>query len=745
MAFNPIVAKLLATENLTVMQANVKTACFDVAERVLLIPMLKPVYDRVYGMLTAHECGHALFTDEDFNKIFLAATSLMKQYYNVCEDVRVEKLIKRKYPGLRRVMAEGYEVFNANNYFLPKNVDVNELTLIDRINARFKIGHICGVRFTLEEQILVDEVEAAETSNEVIEVSRKIYAFAKADLRKEKQKPVPQPKVQPEDSADEGDSIPPEDTGDSIPPEDIGDSDESTVGDSDDSPDGNKGTSDDTSDSKVDDQKSDADSCSNASKNSNDEASIEPEMTDEEIDAALQSLTQRALDGGLEDAADMKTTVTNLSLETKFAPNVIYSYKHILKNFNPTKAVSSCSSETYGAYLEKYNLSFEKFLTGTNKVVSHMVKEFEMKKCAHRHQRASVSKTGRLDVSKLFAYKLKDELFKSITVTPDDKNHGMVFLVDWSGSMDKHLKDTLCQLMSLAMFCRKVKIPFMVLAFSDSWKNEKGGSDNTYRKVTRDTHSSSLKVGTLMSGAGYDLQLLELMSDKMNEREFTYMMKLLHSKTILNIYNLGGTPLNAALVYMHSFVKQYKKENNVEKLTFVVLTDGEGEPLTFKTKEGYGGLQSYNEKIFKVLDPTTRNVYDVKSASMTPTLLRMIGPAAECSVVGFYVCDSHDVIGALGRAYPGEYHDSARIATVKKAMSADGYATLVNCGYDKQHLISVKALKEVEYVAKYNENMSASALARELLKMNDVSVSNKVLMGCVIGEFAQGKVIKSVH
>ena len=55
-------AKLLATENITVQENNVKTASFDVVNRVLTLPIFKTDSKDVTDMLIAHECAHALFT-----------------------------------------------------------------------------------------------------------------------------------------------------------------------------------------------------------------------------------------------------------------------------------------------------------------------------------------------------------------------------------------------------------------------------------------------------------------------------------------------------------------------------------------------------------------------------------------------------------------------------------------------------------------------------------------------------------
>ena len=55
-------AKLIATENITIQHNNVKTASFDTVNRILTLPIFKVQSGDVYDMLIAHECSHALYT-----------------------------------------------------------------------------------------------------------------------------------------------------------------------------------------------------------------------------------------------------------------------------------------------------------------------------------------------------------------------------------------------------------------------------------------------------------------------------------------------------------------------------------------------------------------------------------------------------------------------------------------------------------------------------------------------------------
>ena len=60
-------------------------------------------------------------------------------------------------------------------------------------------------------------------------------------------------------------------------------------------------------------------------------------------------------------------------------------------------------------------------------------------------------------------------MFKKVTILPDGKNHGLIFVLDWSGSMSSVMLDTMKQLFNLIWFCRKVSIPFDVFAFTNEY------------------------------------------------------------------------------------------------------------------------------------------------------------------------------------------------------------------------------------------------------------------------------------
>ena len=145
-------ARLLATENLVVEHRNVPTACFDVENRVLTLPNWDRASSVVYDMLVGHEVGHALFTPNDD---WRDACDCPKDFLNIIEDARIEKLMKRKYPGLRKSFSGGYAELNAENFFDIVDADLKNYNLIDRINIHFKLGASYMVPFSKDEEVFV--------------------------------------------------------------------------------------------------------------------------------------------------------------------------------------------------------------------------------------------------------------------------------------------------------------------------------------------------------------------------------------------------------------------------------------------------------------------------------------------------------------------------------------------------------------------------------------------------------------
>ena len=113
--------------------------------------------------------------------------------------------------------------------------------------------------------------------------------------------------------------------------------------------------------------------------------------------------------------------------------------------------------------------NFNDYLSHIKRDVNFMVQQFEMRKSADAYARTAVHKTGELNVDALYNYKLTDDIFLRQNVTPDGKNHGMVMLLDWSGSMCNIAVSTVKQIIVLAQFCRKVQLAIHCVRIYQWW------------------------------------------------------------------------------------------------------------------------------------------------------------------------------------------------------------------------------------------------------------------------------------
>ena len=111
-------ARLMATENLTVVHKKIPTAYFDVKNRVLACPTFKDdISPELYDLFMGHEVGHALNTPYEGLHSTLKQNKTLKGYLNVVEDVRIEKAIKNKYAGLRASFFKAYNELMQKDFF----------------------------------------------------------------------------------------------------------------------------------------------------------------------------------------------------------------------------------------------------------------------------------------------------------------------------------------------------------------------------------------------------------------------------------------------------------------------------------------------------------------------------------------------------------------------------------------------------------------------------------------------------
>ena len=173
-------AKLLAVEDLDVQHQQVETAYFDIKNRCLILPIWKDMPDHLYDLLVGHEVGHALFTPQNLERMQKAYKKSSKSCVNIIEDARIEKLVKNRYPGLRKPFFSGYKHLVEKDFFgLSERPASDEMNILDKINLYFKIPTSVDFSFNDIEEGFIKRIEKAKSFKDVEKLSEEIYVYAK--------------------------------------------------------------------------------------------------------------------------------------------------------------------------------------------------------------------------------------------------------------------------------------------------------------------------------------------------------------------------------------------------------------------------------------------------------------------------------------------------------------------------------------------------------------------------------------
>ena len=683
------IAKLLATENITVVQDNVRTASFDVKHRILTLPMWADIATFTQDHLIGHEVGHALYTPLDgWHDATCGNGPAFKTFLNVVEDARIEKLIQRKYPGLRGPFIKSYKKMMADGFFGADITEVNKMPLIDRINVHFKCGLTSGVRFTTEEKAWIPRIETLETWEEVVALVEELYGEAKKELEKQK-----------EEAQDDADDM------------DLDDLEGADGEMSDDMESGEQGEQESQSGGEAEDGEFDDSDDQEANTGPEGAGPSEPiSQTDQNLrDKIAEELTE-------------PTTgeVNNYVLEIPDWKKKVLTYKEVFKRNRKDiwpEVVTELKFEAPIYYKEWQRVN--------KKAVNHMVKEFEMRKSAAEYARASISKTGVIDTVKMNNYKMTDDIFKRVTILPEGKNHGFIMYLDMSGSMSNYMYETVEQLLTLVHFARQINVPFRVYGFTNVIYRDRDIDWNAAQNERQRRHET--RGG--YHGVAYpeEVNLLELFTDKMSRADMTRMSQELLFAYAQNInskrwmkefrpllgfqtraynrlpaFQLGGTPLDHALVLGMPLAQEFRSANRIDILNTILLTDGCSH--TLETSGSMRGLRPYGKEYCTLTNKMNNKTYRIKHQTernglCTDVLLEMYKDVTGSNVIGYFIERQTQSafegahIMMTGRRPSVNYDDKEKL----KLFRAQGWFKVERpIGYTECYIISDRSLTIVD-------------------------------------------------
>ena len=755
-------AKLIASENLTIQHNNVKTASFNTKDRILTLPIFKEQSGDVYDMLIAHECAHALYTPADgWEKI--ASDDELRSYVNVLEDTRIDKLIQAKYPGVVRNYENGFDILEKKNFFGLLGKDINkELMAIDKINLRSKSLNRLPFSFNQEEIQWSKKVDAIVTFDDVVALAKEMLNWQKKQVEELKKLPefdehplmVSYGLNEDEDESDEEN-----DYGAS------GDDNEDTgnFGDQD-----SENSDQDVQDTGSGDGEEENEENKSSSKptdfNSNTDVGGGKDIAPKDFKPKqLKSITNESYEQRQQELVkdtDYGYVYGNYPMPNFGDGTALIQYKEFLSRFRTHIADKRQKWQAVSKYEKWIKNEYKKFNNENKKTVMYLVKEFEMKKAATAYKRAQTNKTGIIDPLKLPSYKYNDDIFKKLTIVPDGKNHGMVMLLDWSGSMADTLMNTVEQLINLVQFVKKVNIPFEVYFFTSERHKESGSwikkvndfQFDEFSLVNCASHKMNKKE--LEEALTYLFSMAKDYDDRYTWRRrddyYSYLEKRGESYDMPREFNLGNTPLNEALIYMTHMVPMFKKKYGIEKLTFITLTDGgansncnykivdksqvDGDKTWLHQEDGFG-RESFHGCTMIINRKKKKFVIDRYYGGQTSTLLDIIKSENDTTNVGFYILKRirrWDLERYIGD-YKDYYDREKKYTLMRKQMTKEKSVIVDKNGYNKYFLLDGKSMN-VENFNMDSEKVKKGTVS-EFKRIFGKSMKNRLVSRVVLNKF----------
>jgi hypothetical protein len=705
-------AKLLATENLTIEHRKVSTAYFDVDKRILCLPIWKTASSIVYDLLVGHEVGHALYTPNTNHG------DAPKSFVNVLEDARIERMMKQTYPGLRKSFFEGYKQLWDMDFFGVKSEEISKLPLIDRINLYYKGNN--AIPFSDFEMVWVERTATTNSFQDVIDLANELYGYAK-DKQEEKNSIAAPQTPDGDKQADSEQEVTPQDSQE----EEM--THEEML---------------EEAERREQEQREDADLDTPSYEGEGMTGSDDPDFDETEsvTDAALQEALESMVDDNAKEWIYL--TIPNPDLNDYMVPCTQIA-EELREHFYTREFENDDQKDYYYGNLEYCLNHYNKFKKDTQKTVNYLCKQFEMKKSADEYKRAATSKTGVIDTNSLHKYKLTEDIFKKVTIIPEGKNHGLVMHLDWSGSMQHQLLDTLKQTYNLIWFCKKSGIPFRVFGFQSGYQHI-----DKEEEIEQDLNELAI---------AQDFQLFEFFSSRQNAKSLEESMQLVYLQVFAIAgwriphapkYTLGGTPLSEAIYLTRGIVANMKKTENVQRVNVICLTDGEANPMSYvqdipedrryyshKTKR-YTYLCHQRGKIFFLRDPKTGYTRRISSKpwATTKEIVSFYREITDYNWIGIRICNKGD----LTRLVKEIAYDE--LSTIDKQWKKERFASIKGkAGFTEAFYMPDRGIGESSQdleVKQKSEVATKAELTRAFKKHMGSKMTNKTILNAFIEQIA---------
>jgi hypothetical protein len=744
-------AKLMATENIRVEHRKMQTAAFDLKNRTLYCPIWTDMSGELYDLLLGHEVGHALETPEEgwHNAVTSKDKKIsrnFKHFLNVVEDARIEKKIKRRFPGLRNSFVKAYGELLARDFFGLGDRDINTFPFIDRLNVYTKGGISTGVKFTDEESEFVRKVEAAETWDDVVEITGAIFDYSKQEQQKQNQLPTMQSDMDMQEMED----------------------DEFTKSEDSEETTGN-GPDKETEESSEDGEQKPANKKSNTDAKKSDEKS-EDSKSGNEINRFKPTQSVAGQDD-FEPTCETDEAYRENEYKLLDEKSKDYSYLNVptpimSEILTPASIVHKQMQEFWSPHVRAdQDALVKEFKNNNDRYISLLAKEFEMRKAAEKFSKTKVSNTGDIDVNRIYKYQIDDNIFKKMNRVPKGKSHGLILLLDRSGSMKGQMSAAIEQILILVMFCRKVNIPFVVYGFgneTDGFKKDHGR--HAKDSFTRGDHELGFS----------NVFLREYLNSRMGNVEFNNCVR--NMVTLADAYTkkeygthtfrvplsepLSATPMMEAMVALKPLTEQFRKVNNLDIVNLALIHDGDADEISYHYVDGgsYTSQNYFNSKNYVLVDTKTKFQKLAPSGNYDTALRSVVFDwyrnATGAKIIGFYIAGTGaSARSNLTRRYTdstgqnlyekysdtgnGYYQRQDFAKKLTEDLKEERFVESFNHGYNKFFFIPGDAdLQADDGELEISGNFTASKLKNAFIKMNKKKQVSRVLVNRFITEIA---------
>lgn len=508
------------------------TASFNIKERSIELPMYSYLGATECQLLTSHEVGHALFSKYDPDS-FVEYGEKYGCLFNIVEDIYIESEIKKEYPGLREVFRNGYTSLNKENFFGIDPEKVGSYSFLDRLNLFFKIGHCIKVPFNQEESEIIVDCYNLQSNDDVLAMCDRIKKFQEQKKQEqEEQEQSAMSSCENEQEQEQEDQVRGQEESYETDTEEEPEQEQEQEDQEKQEPEEPEGSND------IADQTQEGFTYKNFEESVSSE--LEEKQEKNNINNASEAFVDTDIVLDLNNIPESECVI-DYTNETKFIVNAVKRFPN--SRFN-----------------QRMQEDLEKLRSLGNEGDAY----FKMLKNAKRAKDVKLRNTGRIDTRRLAKYKTTETIFKKRIIQSKETNHGIVIMLDYSGTMNQQIKDVISQAILVCEFCKRNSIKFEIYLFGATTNSPnymtcpnvvyKIADQNTYTPEMLYVYSVNAKDYSPHFEKSLNKELYDMLKDKF----YLYMSQ---------------TPMATATVASYYAIKRMKMAN-VDKTHLIFITDG---------------------------------------------------------------------------------------------------------------------------------------------------------------------------